>query len=155
MPPVHFSPMSSCAIFSWSLMIPGSSSSRKRSRRKTSGRSGLVASRRPLTVPDIGNALRAQFGQDLADVADRDGHAVVTVTPARYRELITVLRDDPEFDCDYFDFLTGVDFPEQNGMELVVHVYSNARTPHVRVKVRINRAEPVAPTIHDIYPGAN
>ena len=114
-----------------------------------------MASRRPLTVPDIGNALRAQFGQDLADTADRDGHAVVTITPARYRELITVLRDDPEFDCDYFDFLTAVDFSEQNEMELVVHVYSNSRNHHVRVKVRINRGEPVAPTIHDIYAGAN
>jgi NADH-quinone oxidoreductase subunit C len=114
-----------------------------------------VASRRPLSVPDVGNALRAQFGQDLADVADRDGHAVVTITPARYRELVIVLRDDPEFDCDYFDFLTAVDFPEANQFELVVHVYSNARNHHVRVKVRIPRDEPVAPTIHDVYAGAN
>ena len=114
-----------------------------------------MASRRPLSVPDVGNALRAQFGQDLADTADRDGHAVVTITPARYRELITVLRDDPEFDCDYFDFLTAVDYPEQNEFELAVHLYSNSHNHHVRVKVRIPRAEPVAPTIHDIYPGAN
>ncbi|HEY7281408.1 MAG TPA: NADH-quinone oxidoreductase subunit C [Actinomycetota bacterium] len=114
-----------------------------------------MASRRPLSVPDVGNALRAQFGQDLADVADRDGHAVVTITEPRYRELITVLRDDPEFDCDYFDFLTAVDFPDQQQFEVVVHVYSNSRNHHVRVKLRIPRDEPVAPTIHDIYPGAN
>jgi NADH-quinone oxidoreductase subunit C len=114
-----------------------------------------VASRRPLTVPDIANALKAQFGQDLAEVVDRDGHAVATITPARYRELVTVLRDDPEFDCDYFDFLTAVDLPDQNEMELVVHLYSNAHNHHVRLKVRIPRGEPVAPTIHDLYPGAN
>ena len=114
-----------------------------------------MASRRPLSVPDVGNALRAQFGQDLADVADRDGHAVVTVSVARYRELIALLRDDPEFDCDYFDFLTAVDYPEQSEFELAVHLYSNSHNHHVRVKVRIPRAEPVAPTIHDIYPGAN
>jgi len=114
-----------------------------------------VASRRPLSVPDVGNALRAQFGQDLAEVADRDGHAVVTITPTRYRELMAVLRDDPEFDCDYFDFLTAVDWPEAGQFELVVHVFSNAHNHHVRVKLRIPRDEPVVPTIHDIYPGAN
>ena len=115
----------------------------------------MTGSRRPLSVPDVGNALRAQFGQDLADVADRDGHAVVTVSSARYRELIAVLRDDPEFDCDYFDFLTAVDFPEANELELVVHLYSNAHNHHVRIKTRIPREEPVVPTIHDIYAGAN
>jgi NADH-quinone oxidoreductase subunit C len=114
-----------------------------------------VASRRPLSVPDVGNALRAQFGQDLADVADRDGHAVVSITSARYRELITVLRDDPEFDCDYFDFLTAVDYPEAGQFELAVHVYSNSHNHHVRVKLRIPRDEPVTPSIHDLYPGAN
>ena len=114
-----------------------------------------MASRRPLSVPDVGNALRAQFGQDLADVADRDGHAVVTVSAVRYRELISVLRDDPEFDCDYFDFLTAVDYPERNQFELAVHLYSNAHNHHVRVKVLIPREEPVVPSIHDIYRGAN
>ena len=114
-----------------------------------------MASRRPLAVPDVANALKAQFGQDLADVADQDGHAVAAITVARYRELIAVLRDDPEFDCDYFDFLTAVDFPDAGELELVVHLYSNARNHHVRVKTRIPRDEPSAPTIHDIYPGAN
>jgi NADH-quinone oxidoreductase subunit C len=80
---------------------------------------------------------------------------VVTITEPRYRELITVLRDDPEFDCDYFDFLTAVDFPDQQQFEVVVHLYSNARNHHVRVKLRIARDQPVAPSIHDLYAGAN
>jgi NADH-quinone oxidoreductase subunit C len=115
----------------------------------------VASSRRPLPVADVGNALRAQFGQDLADVADRDGHAVVTIAPARYRELIAVLRDDPEFDCDYFDFLSAVDYPEAGEFEVVTHLYSNAHNHHVRVKVRIPREDARVDTIHDIYPGAN
>jgi NADH-quinone oxidoreductase subunit C len=115
----------------------------------------VASSRRPLPVADVGNALRAQFGQDLADVADRDGHAVVTIAPARYRELVAVLRDDPEFDCDYFDFLTAVDYPESNEFELALHLYSNAHNHHVRVKVRIPREDPRVDTVHDIYAGAN
>ena len=115
----------------------------------------MASSRHPLTPADVGNALRARFGADIVDVADRDGHAVVTVAPSRYRELITVLRDDPEFDCDYFDFISAVDFPDAGEFEVVVHVYSTAHNHHVRVKLRVPREGATVPTIHDVYPGAN
>jgi NADH-quinone oxidoreductase subunit C len=115
----------------------------------------VASSRRPLPVADVGNALRAQFGDDVAGVDDVAGHAVVTVSPARYRELVTVLRDDPEFDCDYIDFLSATDYPADGQLEVVVHLYSMAHNHHVRVKVRIPRDQPALPTIHDLYPGAN
>jgi NADH-quinone oxidoreductase subunit C len=111
--------------------------------------------RPPLRPPEVGQRLRAQFGEDVSDVGDQYGHAVVTVSAARLRELVQTLRDDPEFACDYFDFSSAVDLPDQGVIELVTHVYSTSRNHHVRVKVRVPRDEPRCATLSDLYPGAN
>ena len=77
---------------------------------KTSGRSSVAGSPRPLSPLRSATRLRAQFGDDVLAVEEQHGHAVVTVTPARYLEVARFLRDEPELGCDYFDFLTAVDF---------------------------------------------
>jgi NADH-quinone oxidoreductase subunit C len=111
--------------------------------------------RPPLAVTDIGERLRAQFGSDVGEAVDRHGHAEVTVTPGRYRELVQTLRDDDDFGFDYFDFLSAVDYPERGEIEVVTHLYSTTRNHHVRLKMAVPRDEPRCPTISDIYAGAN
>ena len=80
--------------------------------------------------------LRAQFGDDVVSFEEQHGHSVVAVTPSRYRELVTFLRNEPEFDCDYCDFTSAVDFGEE-GMEVVTHLFSTTHDHNVRVKVRL------------------
>ena len=85
---------------------------------------------------------------------DQHGHAVVTVSIERYRELVAFLRDEPELACDYCDFTAGVDYGEE-GIDVVTHVFSNAHQHNVRVKLRLPADKLVCPTISDIYPTAN
>ena len=113
-----------------------------------------MASSRPLPPPEVETRLRAQFGDDILAFEDRFGHPVVSVNAARYRELMTFLRDEPEFACDYCDFTSGVDRGE-DGVEIVTNVFSTTRHHNVRVKVRLAADELVCPTISDIYPAAN
>jgi NADH-quinone oxidoreductase subunit C len=114
----------------------------------------VASSRSPLPPPEVVDRLRARFGEDVIEGEDRFGHAVVTVTPERYREVMTFLRDERDLACDFFDFVGGVDYGER-GFEVVAHVYSTTHRHNVRVKVRCDAAEPRCPTISDIYPGAN
>jgi NADH-quinone oxidoreductase subunit C len=111
--------------------------------------------RPPLAISDIGERLRAQFGDDVGDAVDRHGHAEVTVTTGRYRELVQTLRDDDDFDLDFLDFLSAVDYPEREQIEVVTHLYSTRRNHHVRLKVAIPRDDPRCPTVSDLYPGAS
>ena len=115
----------------------------------------MASSLHPLPTPDVEERLRAQYGDDLLSVVDRFGHPEVTIHPRRYREVMSLLRDDRTFGCDFFDFLTAVDRPDQGIMEIVAHVYSIEHGTHVRVKVPLPRDEPRIPTISDIYPGAS
>jgi NADH-quinone oxidoreductase subunit C len=107
-----------------------------------------------LSPPEVADRLRARFGEDVLEFEDRFGHPVVTVSPARYREVVAFLRDDRDLSFDFFDFLGGVDRRDQ-GIEVVTHLYSTAHNHHVRIKVVCDSAEPRCPTISDLYPGAN
>jgi NADH-quinone oxidoreductase subunit C len=113
-----------------------------------------VAGSRPLPLPDVETRLRAQFGDDVTGFEDSFGHAVVTIAAERYRELVTFLRDEPEFACDYCDFTSAVDHGEE-GLDVVTHLFSTTRHHNVRVKVRLPADRLVCPTISDIFPTAN
>jgi NADH-quinone oxidoreductase subunit C len=113
-----------------------------------------VANSPPLPPTDITERLRARFGQDVLEASDALGQAWIRVGPERYREVVETLRDDEEFACDYLDFVAGVDRGE-DGFDVVAQLYSTSRRHQVRVKVAAGREDPVAPSISDLYPGAN
>jgi len=115
----------------------------------------VASSRRPLPPPEVESRLRAQFGDDVVDFDEQHGHAVATISPVRYRELVTFLRDEPSFACDYCDFSTGVDLGPDGGFEVVTHLFSTIHHHNVRVKVKLPQQEPVCPTISDLFAGAN
>ncbi len=107
-----------------------------------------------LTPADIAGRIKAHFGDDVPESADVLGQAVVRIAHARYRDLITLLRDDPDLDFDFFDFSTAVDLKDE-GFDVVTQLFSNRHKHHVRVKVRCDREAPSCPSVHDLYPGAN
>jgi NADH-quinone oxidoreductase subunit C len=112
--------------------------------------------RSPLSPADILDRLRAQFGDDVTDFSDVHGHAVMKVSPSRYMDIARFLRDEPDLDFDFFDFLAGVDFtPKGGGFEVVVHLYSNRHNHHVRLKLECDASEPHCPTLSGVWPGAN
>ena len=114
----------------------------------------MASSRRPLPPPEVESRLRAQFGDDVLAFEDQFGHAVVTVVRERYREMARFLRDEPELACDFCDFTGGVDVGDR-GFEVVTHLYSTTHNHNVRIKVPLERDDPVCPTISDIFPTAN
>jgi NADH-quinone oxidoreductase subunit C len=108
----------------------------------------------PLPAAELIRRLQARFGEDLLETADALDQAVLRVTPARYRELIQSLRDDADFACDFLDFVSAVDHGE-DGLDVVVQLWSISRHHQVRVKVAAGTEGPTVPTISDLYPGAN
>jgi NADH-quinone oxidoreductase subunit C len=114
----------------------------------------VASSPRPLPPPEVESRLRAQFGDDVVSFEDQFGHAVVAITPERYKDLVTFVRNEPEFACDFCDFTGAVDFGD-DGMEVVTHLFSTTHNHNVRVKVRLPKDEPTLATISDLYATAN
>jgi NADH-quinone oxidoreductase subunit C len=116
----------------------------------------VASSRSQLSPTEIGDRLRAQFGDAIQSLEDVHGHAVALVSAERYTEIARFLRDDPELDLDFFDFLSGVDYTSKGrGYEVVTHVYSTRHNHHVRLRVECDAEEPRCPSIHEVWPGAN
>lgn len=114
----------------------------------------MASSPGPLPAAEITRRLQARFGEDLLEASEALGQAVVRVAPERYRELVGTLRDDAEFACDFLDFVSAVDRGE-DGMEVVVQLWSTSHRHQVRVKVAAGTDEPRVRSISDMYPGAN
>ena len=105
---------------------------------------------RPLSAEEVGPRLRARFGDEV-EVVDAYGHAVATIPAERYHDVVQLLRDDPDFACDYCDFTTAVDHGADGGFEVVTHLFSTTHHHNVRVKVRLPHEEPEIDSIHDLY----
>jgi NADH-quinone oxidoreductase subunit C len=114
----------------------------------------VAGTRRPLPPPEVETRLRAQFGDDIVSFEDQFGHSVVAVAPDRYRDLATFLRDEPEFACDYCDFVGCVDFGT-DGIEVVTHLFSTTHDHNVRLKVRPTGDPPTCASIADLFATAN
>lgn len=110
--------------------------------------------KRRLTLPEMQERLQARFGEDILAFEESFGHGVAQVAPQRYREIATFVRDDPGFASDYPDLVCGVDNGDE-GLTVVAHLYSTAHGHHLRLKVSCDAADPVCPSIADIYPGAD
>ena len=116
----------------------------------------MASSPSPLSPTDIIDRLRAQFGEDVLSADDVFGHPVVKVSPARYVEIATFLRDERDLAFDYFDFLSAVDFRGKGrGYELVVHLASTGHGHNVRLKVDCDAESPQVATLSELWAGAN
>jgi NADH-quinone oxidoreductase subunit C len=116
----------------------------------------VASSPRPLSPPEIEERLRARFGSDVLAFEDQFGHAVATVSLAKYHDAMAFLRSDPSMGFDYFDFLGGVDYGD-DGIEIVSHLVSIKHGHQVRVKTRCGKEpdERHVPTLSDLWAGAN
>ena len=115
----------------------------------------MASSPATLSPTELASALRSRFGEDLLEADAALGDAVVRVGPERYRDLIQALRDDRELAFDYVDFVSAIDWGKERGFDVVVQLWSTTHHHRVRVKLACSADEPVAPTISDLYPGAN
>ena len=115
----------------------------------------MGSSPRPQSPPEVEARLRAHFGDAIVTVGDQFGHAVIEVTVGIYRDVCRFLRDEPDLAFDYCDFTAGVDWGPERGFEIITHLFSTTHHHNARVKITIPHEDPVAPTVSDLFAGAN
>ncbi|MGQ0680137.1 MAG: NADH-quinone oxidoreductase subunit C [Actinomycetota bacterium] len=84
----------------------------------------------------------------------RYGQVWATVTAERLVDAVRVLKNDPDLDCNFFTFLSAVDWQEK-GLEIVVMLYSTNRLVTVGLKVPLGPGVDRVQSITGVYRGAN
>ncbi len=67
----------------------------------------------------------------------------------------STLAGDPEFGLTYLSFVSAVDWPDRNELEVLYHLYSHQTRQELALKVRIPRDDPHIPSVSGVWDGAN
>jgi len=105
-------------------------------------------------VPDVVDALRARFGEDVLGVEEYANEHSVTVRKDRIVEVCRFLKEEQGF--TYLADLGGADrFTDEDRFEVIynlVNIYGGKR---IRIKVRVDEDDLVVPPITSVYRAAN
>ena len=114
--------------------------------------------RRPLTAPAAAGALVRALTDRFPDLAESlwtdEDTVEVQADAARNIELLTTVRDDPELRFWWLADAAAVDYGPTEHFEVVYHLYSDQHPAWLRIRCRVNRADPHIPTITGLWEGA-
>jgi NADH-quinone oxidoreductase subunit C len=114
--------------------------------------------RRALTAPARAGALVRllldRFGDLAADLWTDEDTVEVTIDGGRVVDLLRVLRDEPDLNFFYLADAAAVDYGATEHFEVVYHLYSDRHAAWLRVRARVNRADPHIPSITGLWEGA-
>jgi NADH-quinone oxidoreductase subunit C len=102
-------------------------------------------------------ALRAEFGPAIERHLVSCGDTIVYVGNDRSHDVLAWLRDNPEQRFDYLTDVTAVDYRDpERPMEVVYQLRSLARKADLRVKVQLDKRQPLeVRSVVDLWRGAD
>ncbi|GGG58244.1 NADH-quinone oxidoreductase subunit C [Hymenobacter glacieicola] len=102
--------------------------------------------------------LHRLFGAEtFTDVEEPYGLLTVTTTRERIHDIVAGLQQDQELQLNFLTTMCGMHFPDREGQELgmVYHLHSLTQNIRLRLKIFFPIADPVVPTLTDLYATAN
>ncbi len=114
--------------------------------------------RRALTTPVAAGALvrllTERLAVDLRDLWTDADTVEFTIDGERAFDVLRSLRDDPGFDFFMLADAGAVDYGSGERFEVVYHLFSWKHPAWLRVRARVDRADPRIPTITPLWEGA-
>ena len=103
------------------------------------------------------DALRGAFGPAIRRAWVSCGDTIVSVEPARAHEILAWLKTTPGQGFDYLTDITAVDYRDpEHPIEVVYQLRSLARKADLRLKIELDRTEPLAvDSVFDLWKGAD
>lgn len=91
------------------------------------------------------------------DVHEPYGLLTATTTRERIHGIIAGLQQDQELKFHFLTTMCGINYPENPGQELgmIYHLHSLTKNIRLRLKIFFPVADPVVPTLTDLYNAAN
>jgi NADH-quinone oxidoreductase subunit C len=105
------------------------------------------------SAEDVEKTLRFRLGEGLESFEENHGQLVARVAPARRADVLRALREELGF--RFYTFCCGVDWPEQDTIEVFDHAYAVESRQRITVKYTLPRDNPRVPTGVHVYAGAD
>ena len=103
-----------------------------------------------LSGKEVAAKLEQQFASDIVESND----SFILVKKEALVDIISLLKTDPEYDCNFLNYITAVDYMEY--FEIVYQLTSLKYNHGIVIKSRCyGRENPSVPSIVDLYSGAN
>ena len=108
-----------------------------------------------VNTADIHNKLEAKFPGKVELAQVEAGDPYLIVDGAVIVDVTIWLRDEPELAFDTLHCLSGVDFPADNKLMVVYHLFSLKHRHWLVLKVELPREEPKVATVECVWKTAN
>lgn len=98
-----------------------------------------------------------QFGNAISDVHEPYGLLTLTTNRETIVPLIQFLYDNEALQFRFLTTMCGINYPDNPGQELgmIYHVHSLIHNARIRIKIYFPEADPVVPTLTNLYATAN
>jgi NADH-quinone oxidoreductase subunit C len=103
---------------------------------------------------EFSRRVSSKLGELTSEVEVRFGQVWTKVPRESLVEAVRILKEDSDIACDYFTFLSAIDWQEE-GFEVLVALYSTGYLSTVGIKVSISKEDPRVPSITDVFRGAD
>lgn len=109
-----------------------------------------------MTNEELKSKLESDFKDKLQSVVvSPQKEVIVTVKAESYLPVCRELRNAPGYDFQHLSCLTAVDYPKENKITVVCHLWSYKTCTQMTLKLEVDRANPKAPTLENVWKGAN
>lgn len=108
-----------------------------------------------MTPVEIAQKLVDRFGPAITKVLPRDKHPRVHVAAAQWRPIAEFLCRDEAMSFDWLGCLTAIDYVAENQICVAYELYSTRHDHWFAVKVYVDRAKPMIPSVMDLWPAAD
>jgi NADH-quinone oxidoreductase subunit C len=108
-----------------------------------------------MTPEEIQQSLAAKFGDAVGPLQPANKDPWVEVKPASVVEVCAFLKSDPKLRFDCLMNLSAVDWPKQNQIHVVYHLFSYEKRHAFILKVKLDRAAPSVPSVEPVWRSAD
>lgn len=108
----------------------------------------------PVEPEEFSRRVSQALGESLTDVRVQHGQVCANVGRDSIVKVVDTLRTAPDLSCEYFTFLSAIDWQEE-GFEVIVTLFSLRFSNTVVLKIRLPAGDARMPTLSGVFGGAN
>jgi NADH-quinone oxidoreductase subunit C len=108
-----------------------------------------------MEVKEVYLQLEKRFPGKVGDFKGDVPEPYCSVSPEAIVEVSRFLRDEPSLKFEVLSDLTALDWPKQEKIQVVYHLYSYSNKSQFVLKVDLPRDNPVVPTLEGVWKVAN